>query len=512
MSILAAFAVPHPPLIVPGVGHGREKGISATMAAYREVARRIADLAPETIVISSPHATMYLDYLHISSGAGARGSFARFDDLADGSRVTYDEEFVAALCQAAASCGLPAGTEGEREPALDWGVLVPLHFVQEEYAARKAAGKSTKGEGGNPPAYRVVRIGLSGLSPRDHYRLGELVQQVAGALDRRIVYVASGDLSHKLAADGPYGYAPEGPVFDGYVCRAFETGDFLALLTADPSMCERAAECGLRSFQIMAGALDRTPVRPELLSHEGPFGVGYGVAAFTPTGPTGSDPARAFGEQYEAWHADDMARRKREESPYVQLARFALELYVRKRQRPTLPAGYAEAQTWAREGRAAADDGDPRTPPAALLGSLPPEAFSTRAGAFVSLKKNGQLRGCIGTILPTREALAAEICANAVSAGCRDPRFSPVEAGELGELVYDVDVLSAPEDIAGPEELDPARYGVIVSCDGRRGLLLPDLDGVDTVDEQVRIAARKGGIDLADPDVRFQRFTVTRYV
>ena len=505
MSILAAFAVPHPPLIVPGVGHGREKGISATITAYREVARRIADLAPETIVISSPHATMYLDYLHLSGGAGAQGSFARFGDPADGSRVAYDEEFVGALCRAAASCNLPAGTDGEREPALDWGVLVPLHFVQEEYAARKAAGADL-------PAYRVVRMGLSGLSPRDHYRLGELVQQVAGALGRRTVYVASGDLSHKLAESGPYGYAPEGPVFDDYVCRAFEAGDFLALLTADPGMCERAAECGLRSFQIMAGALDRTPVRPELLSHEGPFGVGYGVAAFTPTGPAGSDPARAFGEQYEAWHADDMARRKRAESPYVQLARFALELYVEKRQRPTLPARYAEAQAWAREERAAADDDDPRTPPAALLGSLPPEAFSTRAGAFVSLKENGQLRGCIGTILPTRETLAAEICANAVSAGCHDPRFSPVEAGELDELVYDVDVLSAPEDIAGPEELDPARYGVIVSCGGRRGLLLPDLDGVDTVDEQVRIAARKGGIDLADPDVRFQRFTVTRYV
>ena len=143
---------------------------------------------------------------------------------------------------------------------------------------------------------------------------------------------------------------------------------------------------------------------------------------------------------------------------------------------------------------------------------MPSELFSTRSGAFVSLKKDGHLRGCIGTIVPTCDSLAEEICANAISAGCRDPRFNPVEAAELDELVYDVDVLSEPEDIAGPEELDPKRYGVIVSCGGRRGLLLPDLDGVDTVEEQVRIAAQKGGIDPTEPDVTYQRFTVTRHV
>ena len=484
MSVVAAFAVPHPPLIVPGVGHGREAEIQKTIDAYREVARRIADLAPETIAISSPHSTSYLDYLHISQGDGASGTFAQFGDRADGSRVTYDRDFIDALCRAADACGLAAGTAGERDPELDWGVLVPLHFVQEEYARRRDAGTE-------PPAYRVVRMGLSGLSPRDHYRMGQLVQHVADKLGRRVVTIASGDLSHKLKDDGPYGFSPDGPVFDDYVCRAFADGDFLALLTADPGMCERAAECGLRSFQIMAGALDRTPVAPELLSHEGPFGVGYGIAAFTPTGPAGTDESRAFAEQYDAWHADAIARTRAEESPWVRLARFSLESYVR-------------------EGRRI----DPACDlPADLAAALPDELASTRAGAFVSLKKDGQLRGCIGTILPTQDTLAAEICANAISAGCRDPRFSPVEASELPELVYDVDVLSAPEPIDGPEDLDPKRYGVIVSASrGRRGLLLPDLDGIDTVEEQIRIAARKGGINPDESSVRLERFTVTRHL
>lgn len=105
-----------------------------------------------------------------------------------------------------------------------------------------------------------------------------------------------------------------------------------------------------------------------------------------------------------------------------------------------------------------------------------------------------------------------EICANAISAGTHDPRFAPVGEDELDDLVYDVDVLGEPEPVASTDELDPARYGVIVSCGGRRGLLLPDLDGVDTVEEQVSIAARKGGIDLRYDDYRLERFEVVRHL
>ena len=466
MSVLAAFAVPHPPLIVPGVGHGREAGIAATVAAYEEVARRVADLAPDTLVISSPHTTCYADYLHISPGRGARGDFGDFGDRADGSEVAYDVEFVRTLAVAAEAARIPAGTRGERDARLDWGVLVPLHFIQ----------ACCQG-------FKAVRLGLAGFSPLEHYRLGQLVQQTAAQLGRRVVYVASGDLSHKLAADGPYGYAPDGPVFDQAVCDAFAAGDFPSLLTMDPGLCERAAECGLRSFQIMAGALDGTPVRAELLSHEGPFGVGYGVAAFTPCGPEGSDPARRYEDPYRAWHEAQLARVRAAEDPYVRLARASLEHRVRTG--GTLP----------------------------LPEDLPAELAARRAGAFVSLKKDGRLRGCIGTIAPVRASLAEEIVENAVSAGCHDPRFSAVREDELAELVYDVDVLGEPEPVADRSQLDPARYGVIVSApDGRRGLLLPALDGVDTVEEQLEIAARKGGISLGEKGVRLERFEVVRHL
>jgi AmmeMemoRadiSam system protein A len=134
-----------------------------------------------------------------------------------------------------------------------------------------------------------------------------------------------------------------------------------------------------------------------------------------------------------------------------------------------------------------------------------------QAGVFVCLKERGQLRGCIGTIEPCTGSAAEETIRNAVSAATRDPRFPRVEEAELENLEYTVDVLSKPEPVADPGQLDPKRYGVIVSCGPRKGLLLPDLEGVDTVEEQLRIARMKAGIDPHEEDVTIQRFEVKRY-
>jgi AmmeMemoRadiSam system protein A len=166
-------------------------------------------------------------------------------------------------------------------------------------------------------------------------------------------------------------------------------------------------------------------------------------------------------------------------NPYVTLARRALEEYI-KEGRVLLP---------------------PRPLPAAL---------AEKAGVFVSLKKRGQLRGCIGTFLPTRPNLAEEIIENAVSAATRDPRFPPVSSAELEELEVSVDILTPPEPVSGPRELDPRRYGVLVRSGSRSGLLLPDLEGVDTVEEQLAIVLRKAGISPAE-NYRLFRFTVTRH-
>lgn len=141
---------------------------------------------------------------------------------------------------------------------------------------------------------------------------------------------------------------------------------------------------------------------------------------------------------------------------------------------------------------------------------LPEELREHRAGAFVSIKKSGQLRGCIGTIQAVQFCLAEEIIENAISASVRDPRFSPVEPEELEYLVISVDVLGEPEEISSPEELDPERYGVIVTKGRKRGLLLPNLEGIDTVEEQIAIAKQKAGIGERE-EVELQRFEVVRH-
>ena len=460
MALLGTCVVPHPPLILPEIGQGQERGIQATIDAYEEAAEWVVAKEPETIIITSPHAKMYADYLQISSGFGAQGSFAAFGHPELSFRNAYDEEFVRHLAQMADEIKLSAGTLGKQDGGLDHGTMIPLYFLQ------KAGFKG-----------KLVRIGLSGLSRDEHYALGVLIAQTAARLNRRVVLVASGDLSHKLKADGPYGFDPAGPVFDERMGACFKSGDFLQLLTTPAELADSAAECGLRSFWIMAGALDRHQVEARLLAQEGPFGVGYAVATFD---LSTYDEQRNIGEQAVELHRAEMEKRREREDAYLALARYSLEYYVRHGKRAPLP-----------------DD-------------LPAELTGQKAGAFVSLKKDGQLRGCIGTILPTRNNLAEEILYNAVSAGTGDPRFSPVTEAELGDLVYDVDVLSEPEPIASEAELDTKRYGVIVEAGNRRGLLLPDLNGVDTVAQQVDIARRKGNIGPQEA-VKLLRFTVTRH-
>ena len=148
--------------------------------------------------------------------------------------------------------------------------------------------------------------------------------------------------------------------------------------------------------------------------------------------------------------------------------------------------------------------------PEEIRSILPEEVFNRQAGAFVSIHKYGELRGCIGTIGPTTDCIAEEILSNAINASTRDPRFSPITEDELKWLEVNVDILGEPEDIDSKDELDVKRYGVIVTCGARRGLLLPDLEGVDDVDTQIAIALRKGGIDPAD-DYQLQRFEVIRH-
>lgn len=462
MPVVGAVMVPHPPIILPEIGRGEEKKIRKTTEAYEKAAALAAELKPDTIVLTSPHSVMYADYFHISPGKAAQGDLRKFRAAQVRIRTDYDREFTAALERLAEENDFPAGTQGERNPELDHGTMIPLYFVNQNYTA-----------------YRLVRIGLSGLSLAEHYRLGQMIQQTADTLDRRVLVIGSGDLSHKLKDDGPYGFAAEGPVYDSRIMDVMGRASFDELLDFEEAFCEKAAECGHRSFCIMAGALDGKSVAVQQLSHEGTFGVGYGICTYR---VTGDDPERHCLEIWETRRSRLLAEKRQKEDAYVKLARATVNAWVRDRKRPELPP------------------------------ELPEEMRRERAGVFVSLHKDGRLRGCIGTIQAVQRSIAEEIIENGINAATRDPRFSPVRPEELDALEISVDVLAEPEKIRSKDELDVRKYGVIVSKGRRRGLLLPNLDGVDSVEEQISIALRKAGLSEREKEFDMERFEVVRHV
>ena len=460
MPIIAAFMVPHPPMIVPEVGRGSEKQIEKTIKAYEKVADEIAALKPDTVIISSPHSIMYSDYFHISPGAGASGSFADFGVPGVRFDVDYDQDLVERIAAKAENSHFPAGTLGEKRADLDHGTMVPLWFILKKYKD-----------------FKLVRTGLSGYDLLKHYEYGMLIKDAVEELNRKVVYVASGDLSHKLQDYGPYGFAEEGPIYDSRIMDVCSGARFGELFDFDENFCEKAAECGHKSFVIMAGALDGCAVEATQYSHEDVTGVGYGICSFV---PKGDDDSRHFLKQKLEALQNELDQKRQKSDAYVKLARASAEYFVKNGDIMPLP-------DW-----------------------VPGELLDKKAGAFVSVHKFGALRGCIGTIASTQKNLALEIIHNAVSAVSRDPRFDPVTEDELQYLEINVDVLGEAEPIKSQAELDVKKYGVIVQSGYKRGLLLPDLDGVDTVEQQVDIARRKGGIAPGEKIDLF-RFEVVRH-
>ena len=460
MSVVAAVVSPHPPLLIPSVGQGEEGKIAAVGDALRQAMAEAAALCPETVVLFSPHSVCYSDCFHISPGLRAYGDLSRFGAPEASVETTYDEELAVEIKNCAGELGVAADRLAEKDPSLDHGTLIPLLFYGQPGAA-----------------YRLVRVGISNLDALSHYRFGQAVAQAAERLGRRIVVIASGDLSHKLKADGPYGYHAAGPAFDRQVMAALRQADFLSLLNISPEWMEQAGQCGLGSFWIMAGALDSCRLAAGHFAYQGPFGVGYGTAFYR---VVGVDRQRRFGSQYLEVQRREVAVRHDAEDPFVAWARQCVEHYVKKNE--ILP----------------------------LNNHLPEEMLQEKAGVFVSLKKFGRLRGCIGTLVAQTNCIAAEICHNGIAAATEDPRFSPVTKEELADIVYSVDVLGPIEAIDSPSQLDVKQYGVIVGDGYRQGVLLPDLPGVETVEEQIAIARQKAGIPMGRP-IRLSRFQVVRH-
>ena len=270
MPILAGYMVPHPPIAVSEIGRGEELKIQDTLDSFDAVAKDIAKIGPDTIILTSPHSILYRDYFHISPGASAIGDFSRFGARNVTFSIDYDEELVRAISAECDACDIPAGTMGERDPLLDHGTTVPMYFINKRYTD-----------------YKLVRIGLSGLNLNTHWEFGKAIRRAVDKTGRKCVFVASGDLAHCQKEDGPYGFSPEGPEYDRQILDVMGAGDFDALTSFDEDLLDKAMECGHRSFTIMGGAFEGINKETIELSHEATFGVGYGFCIYHPLSYTG---------------------------------------------------------------------------------------------------------------------------------------------------------------------------------------------------------------------------------
>ncbi len=449
-AAVCAVLMAHAPILVPEVGGERGGAARASSQAMRQAAACVAGFKPETVLLISPHSPRRPRAFGLWAGARLQGSLAQFN--APGALVSLpnDTPLANAIATEATRRGLATWMIDSR--ALDHGALVPLWFLAE-------AGWSGP----------TVVLGLNYPDDGGLEELGEAIAAAARACRRGIAIVASGDMSHRLTPGAPAGFDPKARHFDEAFIRLLRDGDYREIGKLNHDLRELAAEDAVDSTLVAASAVGWKATGHKVLHYEGPFGVGYGVAIL---------------------FADESSR----------AASQTALTQVAGREGDMLPG-------LARQSIAAALRGSSELPPEASS-----EYLRAPRAVFVTMhERGGKLRGCAGTILPYYSNLVTETWHSARLAAFHDSRFEPVEASELPNLHFEVSVLHSMEKIASADELDPARYGVIVSAeDGRRGLLLPALADVTTSKQQLSIARKKGWIGPHEP-VLLQRFQVDHF-
>jgi AmmeMemoRadiSam system protein A len=445
MAIPCAVLMCHAPIVIPQIAGSRARDCAKTTQAMSEVARRLVAHAPDVVVIISPHTPRDVHRFGVVRDAMLTGDFGQFGAPEVGIRLPGAPAAAETLRRCAARHGIETWSPSGAH--LDHGAMVPLHFLVEV--------------GFTGP---TLLLALPYPNTGTETHMGRAIAEAASELGQRFAILASGDMSHRLTRDAPAGYHPRAREFDNRFVDLITRGDFKAAAEIDPSLRELAAEDVVDSCVVATAAVGFDPQGHRVVSYEGPFGVGYLEAVLHEAPPTKRPPSE---------QSDDGDPPQ----ALLSVARQAIAAHLRH-QRTTLPT----------------------------LG--PP--WDRPRGVFVTLRTpDGQLRGCIGHLGPTCASLSEEVAQCAISSAIDDSRFEPVTAQELDQLAIEISILAPPEPISGVHELDPMRYGVIVSCHARRGVLLPNIEGINSAEEQVRIATAKAGLSLGDP-LRFERFEVLK--
>jgi len=439
---------PHPPIMLEAVGAERAAVTAQTIASLRFAAKVLARFDPEIIVVLSPHAPTMPRVISVDSSPTHTGSLKEFGAPKISSFYRGSPKFVHELLYRLDQRDIPA-IDRLALPLLNSGTLD--HGVIVPMSILDPTSR-----------WRITPISTSNLPLATYLTLGDELKKTADALGMRLAVVGSGDCSHKLTPDAPAGHSPQAAEFDKTMISLISASDYFGLSTLDPLQVNEAGQCGLRSFIAVGAAA--APAYTRVLSYENPWGVGYLTAIV--------NEHLAPLEDNASLHSWGLFTNP------VTLAKSAIKFFL-------LTGNMLEPKL--------SNDRD----------------FPVCAGVFVSLYKEGQLRGCIGSIYPVCDDLAHEIARSAVQAAIADCRFPPVSIDELEGLSIKVDVINQPR-ACEFSDLDPKKWGVIVYSGTKKGLLLPDIENIDTPEQQLDLAKQKA--ELTPNELyTLERFSVTRY-
>ena len=456
MFLKQGYLLCHPPIIIPEIGKGMEKNCQATLDSYHKIGMEIKEMQPEIIVLLTPHGAVFRDALSIHMENKAYGSLQSFNYDRD-FEFDVDLKLSKEISKNVNKLDIPVFENTKYHSSiynvpinLDHGSLVPLYYILREYTN-----------------FKLVSISAGMFDVKKQYEIGMAIKKAIEKRRKRTIIIASGDMSHCLSHSSPYKYNKNGKVHDEKMIDNIKKQDIRGILEFDKNLVEDAGVCGYGTLSILLGAFDGNIVSSNFLSYDNAFGVGYLNAEF-----------RKLDKEYSLY--DDLfSMDDSKDFPVVKLAKLAVEKYIQEDRMIDVFEVDKELE---------------------LISAKP---------VFVSIKKKGNLRGCIGSTVATEENIGDQVIKYAVYAASQDPRFNPVTDDELEDLTYSVDILEEAQ-ICDFEDLDPKKYGIVVERGARKGILLPDLEGVDTRDMQVSIALEKARISKNEKYI-IKRFRVRRY-
>lgn len=480
MSVLASYIVPHAPILIEMIGDNQMQLAIKTVQAMEKIAKEIVALEPDALVVISPHGPIFNDAIAVYDLNRYSGDFEAFVKPSPSYSFTKDQVFIETLLSINATkkgVYYPLKDNDfeafQFSPTLDHGILVPLHFLWDA--------------GLNVP---ITCMSYGTLSYETLMENAALLKETSEKIQKNVVIIASGDLSHTLMACGPCEYHESGEKLDHFIVQAIANNKPYDMFFVPEQWVEDGKPCGLQSFAMGIGVFGDEGLSTKLYSYEGPFGVGYMVANVIPS------EERTMGFQYfKNKRQSEWRDQIEKEHFYVKIARLAMAYYLENQRLPQVEV----------------------TETAVTIGThhvmVPYDVFledlEALQSTFVSVKYKGTLRGCMGDT-ESKWTLLESIIENAVNACAFDTRFEGLTLEALDDTLIYVDVLSPLERIDSVDQLNPELYGVLIKGKGRSGLLLPALEGIHTVAEQLKIAQNKAGLETQTTEEMY-RFTVQRY-